>query len=198
VASPYASRTVVDAAVAAPITPPVPWLRDRSVLRQQLATQAFETSLPQLLRYADRSSMAWSREVRLPYLDRRVADVALSLQTRYLYADGVTKRILRDVGRGLVPEAVLARRDKVGFEPPQQLWLNDGRFREFIADVLLDPRAQARGLYDAKALAEDRKRGVWRDASAVWRALNTELWLRELVDSTPAAATSAPRTPAAA
>ncbi len=37
------------------------------------------TSLPNLLRYADRSSMAWSREVRLPFLDRRIAELALSL-----------------------------------------------------------------------------------------------------------------------
>ena len=181
-ASPYASSGVVRAAVAAPIVAPTPWFRDGNALRRQLVAQSFETSLPQLLRYADRSSMAWSREVRLPYLDRRIAELALSLPARFLFDTGVTKRILRDVGRGLVPESVLDRRDKVGFEPPQKTWLQDKRFRAFIGDVLLDPTARGRGLYEAAAIEQDLRAGAWRDHAALWRALNVELWLRELID----------------
>ena len=67
--------------------------------------------------------MAHSREVRLPFLDRRIAELALSLPALFLYRNGVTKRVLRDAARGHVPESVLARRDKVGFEPPQARWL---------------------------------------------------------------------------
>jgi asparagine synthase (glutamine-hydrolysing) len=182
-ASPYASRGVVEAAVAAPIVPPTPWFRDGSPLRRQLVTQSFETSLPQLLRYADRSSMAWSREVRLPYLDRRIAELALSLPASYLYDGGVTKRILRDVGRALVPDSVLRRRDKVGFEPPQKTWLEDERFRALVGDVLLDPKARGRGLYDVTAIEQDLAAGAWRDHAALWRALNVELWMRGLVEA---------------
>jgi asparagine synthase (glutamine-hydrolysing) len=194
-ASPYASGEVIEAAVSAPIVPPTPWFRDGDALRHQLVTQSFESSLPQLLRYADRSSMAWSREVRLPYLDRRIAELGLSLPARYLYEDGMTKRILRDVGRGLVPDAVLDRRDKVGFEPPQKTWLQDERFRAFIGEVLLDGRARARDLYDTAAIEQDLGRGTWRDHAALWRALNTELWLRALVETpVPEPAASQPAT----
>ncbi len=92
-------------------------------MRRELLLETFVTSLPTLLRYADRSSMAHSREVRLPYLDRRVAEYAFSLPAAFLCQDGVTKRILRDAVRGLVPESILARRDKIAFEPPQARWL---------------------------------------------------------------------------
>jgi asparagine synthase (glutamine-hydrolysing) len=182
-ASPYASAGAVDAALAAPIRTPTPWFRNGGAHRRQLVTQSFETSLPELLRYADRSSMAWSREVRLPYLDRRITELALSLPARYLYADGVMKRVLRDVGRGLVPDSVLDRTDKIGFEPPQKTWLATESFRAVIAEVLLDPRARSRGLYAANAIEQDLASGSWRDDSALWRTLNVEMWLRELVES---------------
>ena len=182
-ASPYASAGAVDAALTAPIRTPTPWFRGGGAHQRQLVTQSFETSLPQLLRYADRSSMAWSREVRLPYLDRRITELALSLPARYLYADGVMKRVLRDVGRGLVPDSVLDRTDKIGFEPPQKTWLETEPFRAAIAEVLLDPRARSRGLYAADAIEQDLASGSWRDDSALWRTLNVEMWLRELVES---------------
>jgi len=195
VASPYAAASLVESAAEAPLQPLTPWLENGTPLRRQLVAEAFETSLPHLLRYADRSSMAWSREVRLPYLDRRIAEFAFSLPAGFLYADGVTKRIVRDVGRGLVPDSVLARRDKVGFEPPQQEWLNDERFRKTIGEVLLDPGSKARGLYDVGAIEEDLGRDRWRDSAGIWRALSTELWLREIVDGrhTTSSITSASR-----
>jgi asparagine synthase (glutamine-hydrolysing) len=154
-----------------------------SPLGRELLAEAFDTSLPNLLRFADRSSMAHSREVRLPFLDRRIAELALSLPVSFLYAGGVTKRVLRDAARGLVPDAVLERRDKVAFEPPQKRWLAEPGLRKLVADVLLDPAAGRRGLYERGAIEQDARRGEWRDPDGIWRALNTELWLRALIDS---------------
>jgi asparagine synthase (glutamine-hydrolysing) len=127
--------------------------------------------------------MAQSREVRLPYLDRRIADFALSVPAGWLWTRGTSKTLLRDAGRGIVPEAVLARRDKVGFEPPQARWLREPGFRARIGEVLLDPAARARGLYDSAAIEHDLAAGSWRDSGAIWRALNAELWLRQLVEA---------------
>ena len=146
-------------------------------LRRELLRESFETSLPELLRYADRSSMAHSREVRLPFLDRRIAEFAFSLPPEFVYENGTTKRIVRDAGRGLVPEDVLARRDKVGYEPPQRRWLEHPAFRDLAGDVLLD----GRGLYRRKEIERDLRAGAWRDPEGLWRALNAELWLRALV-----------------
>jgi asparagine synthase (glutamine-hydrolysing) len=181
-ASIYADRGLV--AGSAPKIRPFASLERRNgpPLARELLMETFDTSLPNLLRYADRSSMAHSREVRLPFLDRRIAELALSLPASFLYANGVTKRVLRDAALGLVPDSVLTRRDKVGFEPPQKRWLAEPGLRKLAADVLLDPIADRRGLYARAAIEEDVRRGEWRDSDGIWRALNAELWLRALID----------------
>jgi asparagine synthase (glutamine-hydrolysing) len=172
-----------DASLGEPAAPEGWVAKEPDPLRRELLREAFVTSLPQLLRYADRSSMAKSREVRLPFLDRRVADFALSVPAGWLRSGGASKALLRDAGRGVVPDAVLARRDKVGFEPPQARWLREPGFLARIGDVLLDPTARARGLYDSAAIEDDLAAGAWRDPGAIWRALNAELWLRELIEA---------------
>jgi asparagine synthase (glutamine-hydrolysing) len=158
--------------------------RNGSPLRRELVNEAFDTSLPSLLRYADRSSMAWSREVRLPFLDRRLAELGLSLPASFLFHRGTTKRVLRDAARGLVPDSVLERTDKVGFEPPQARWLADPALRGHIAEVLLDERSRTRGLYDDAAIEADVAAATWRDPDGIWRAYNVEVWLRSLVETT--------------
>jgi asparagine synthase (glutamine-hydrolysing) len=184
VAAAYAGHELAgDASLGEPAAPEAWIAGEPDPLRRELLREAFVTSLPQLLRYADRSSMAQSREVRLPFLDRRIADFALSVPAGWLRSGGTSKVLLRDAGRGAVPDAVLARRDKVGFEPPQARWLREPGFRARIADVLLDPAARARGLYDGAAIEDDLAAGAWRDPDAIWRALNAELWLRGLVEA---------------
>jgi asparagine synthase (glutamine-hydrolysing) len=124
--------------------------------------------------------MAHSREVRLPFLDRRVAEFAYSLPPAFLYRNGFTKSVLRDAVRDLAPPEVLDRHDKVGFETPQAGWLRDPAWLRRIEEVLLDPDARDRGLYATDVIAEDRSRGTWRDPNGIWRALNLELWLRAI------------------
>jgi asparagine synthase (glutamine-hydrolysing) len=189
-ASPYAAADVIDAAVA--IDPPhVPWARPLGTLARELAREAFHTSLPALLRYADRNSMAHSREVRLPFLDPRIAELALSLPPTFLYRDGTTKRILRDAVRDIVPDVVLARRDKVGFETPEARWLATPAAVGRLADVVLDRDACCAGLLDRGALEADARSGHWRDPNAAWRALNLELWLRAFSRAPAASAAAA-------
>jgi asparagine synthase (glutamine-hydrolysing) len=182
-ASPYA--TAAAAAHGAAARPEEPdWERPRDPLRDQLLREAFFISLPHLLRYGDRNSMAHSREVRLPFLDRRVAELALSLPPGFLLDDGITKRVLRDAVRDLVPAQVLARRDKIGFEPPQAQWLGSETGRAWAADVLLDPAARDSGVIDVAAVETDLRAGAWRDPDALWRAMNVELW-RDAFDPVP-------------
>jgi asparagine synthase (glutamine-hydrolysing) len=177
--SPYASPGVRETVERVPRLP-MPPSGFRTPLAKELVRQAFHRMLPDLLRYADRNSMAHSREVRLPFLDRRVAEFALSLPAEFLYRDGVTKAVLREAVRGIVPAEVLDRRDKVGFEPPEATWFAGAAFMARISEVLLDPRALARGFYDAREIEADLRAGNWRDPRGIWRALNLELWLQAL------------------
>jgi len=175
--SPYVSKEIRDTVAHLPrfLTPADGF---RTPLARELLRQTFHTSLPDLLRYADRDSMAQSREVRLPFLDRRDAEFALSLPAGFLYRDGVTKAVLREAVAGVVPAEVLSRRGKVGFEPPQARWFAEPAFMRRISDVLLDPAALARGLYDRTEIEADLRASRWRDPNGIWRALNLELWLR--------------------
>ena len=173
-ASPYVSAAVVRA--TSRHGPSAPGFSEGSAVRRELILETFVTSLPLLLRYADRNSMAFSREVRLPYLDRRVAEFALSLPAEFIYRGELTKRILRDAARGFVPDPVLDRRDKVGYEAPQARWLATEPWRKRIGEVLLDPVTRGRELYDAAAIEADLAAGAWRDHAAIWRAFCAESW----------------------
>jgi len=91
----------------------------RDLLRQQL----LETSLPALLRYEDRNSMAWSIESRVPFLDYRLVEFTFGMPDEMKLDTGRTKVVLRTALRGIVPEPVRERRDKMGFVTPEALWL---------------------------------------------------------------------------
>ncbi len=171
-ASPYASRQAIEDAVA--VRPPTVY--GRSPLARNLLRETFHTSLPGLLRFADRDSMAHSRELRLPFLDRRVAEFALSLPPRFLFRDGTTKAVLRDALRGIVPDVVLDRRDKGRFETPEAAWFAGPAFVARAREVLLDRSAGGSDLYDTAAVEADARAGRWRDPSALWRAMNVEMW----------------------
>jgi asparagine synthase (glutamine-hydrolysing) len=174
--SPYVERGLGTEATDSE-SPPVDWRETGSVLRRELMRQAFQTSLPNLCRYADRDSMAHSVEVRMPFLDRRIAEFALSLPPTMIFHNGVTKHALRAALRGLVPDSVLDRREKIGYETPEQHWFDVPSARSRLAEVVLDPSARASGRYDVAALERDVASGSWRDVHALWRAVNVELWI---------------------
>ena len=78
-----------------------------------------EIQLAHLLRYADRNSMAFSVETRLPFLDYRLVEFALSVPSEYKIKEGWTKNIIREGMKGIIPEDVRKRKNKLGFEVPQ-------------------------------------------------------------------------------
>jgi asparagine synthase (glutamine-hydrolysing) len=94
-------------------------------LRDRLIHSLFKGELQELLRYADRNSMAHSREVRLPYLDHRIIEFVLSLPSEFLIKNAFSKYILRKSFENNLPRYVLWRKEKIGFAPPQNEWLKD-------------------------------------------------------------------------
>lgn len=173
-ASPYVNREAAESAVDV-VDAPVDWTSEGSPLRRELLRQTFRTDLPQLCRYADRDSMAFGVEVRLPFLDPRVAEFALSLPAGFVWRDGVSKRVVRDSVRGLVPDVVLNRTDKIAYETPQDLWFGTDAGRGRLAEILLDDTTTP--LNNRSEIERDIAAGKWRDAAAIWRATNVELWL---------------------
>lgn len=88
--------------------------------------------MQQLLRFADRNSMAYSREVRLPFLNADLVSFLFSLPSSYKIKNGWTKWIMRTTFESLLPKEIAWRKDKVGFEPPQQSWMENKNFKDML------------------------------------------------------------------
>src|SRR5207245_5724067 len=108
-----------------------------------------EMRLPQLLRNEDRNAMAFSIETRHPYLDADLVELALRAPEEQLVSAGERKRILRRSIAGLVPEAVLARRSKIGLQTPGD-WLSTPDFRSWYKGLVLTAPTELRNLIDLK------------------------------------------------
>ncbi len=130
--------------------------------------------------------MAFSIEARVPFLDYRVIELAFQLAPAQKLDGGLTKGVLRRAMRGIVPDAILDRRDKRGFETPVMQWLIR-RHAPWLRDLLLRGRAVDRGLLDRAEVAAmlDRNRDVLRGPGhEIWRMVSLELWLRAAFDPT--------------
>jgi asparagine synthase (glutamine-hydrolysing) len=92
----------------------------------------FVYGLEELLRLADRNSMAHATEVRLPYLHHPLVEFLFTLPAHLKIRNGWTKWLLRKTAEPLLPSEIVWRKDKVGFEPPQKLWMQDKQVEESI------------------------------------------------------------------
>ncbi len=153
-----------------------PGSRSPTMLRDQLEQSLTATSLPMLLRFEDRNSMAWSIESRVPFLTPRLAELALRLPEEHLIgADGLSKRVLRLALKGIVPDEVLERRDKIGFATPEARWLKE--IAPWVDATLAD--AERLDILDGSALRARWRRIVAGEIAyepCVWRWVNAIRW----------------------
>src|SRR5260221_295856 len=98
----------------------------------------FMNGMEELLRYADRNSMAHGVEVRLPFLSHELVEFVFSLPAHFKIREGWTKWLLRMSMEDVLPADITCRRDKTGFEPPQQDWLLDPVLQEYIQEARRD------------------------------------------------------------
>lgn len=100
-----------------------PEARGRRVVAQ-MANMLTRHGLPALLRHGDRNSMRFSVESRVPFLTLDMVELMLSMPEHYLVSPkGETKHLFRAAMKGIVPDEVLFRKDKIGFEPPEKAWI---------------------------------------------------------------------------
>jgi asparagine synthase (glutamine-hydrolysing) len=131
----------------------------------------------------DIASMANSLEVRSPFLDYRLVDLAASLPSSMKVRRGASKRVLRKALAELLPVGIL-KRPKVGFGLPIDEWMR-GELYEFARDALLDSTAKSRGLFDARTverLLNYHKKGIRNDGRQLWVLLVFEVWCRGVFD----------------
>lgn len=137
-------------------------------LRDALYKATAGTSLPALLAFEDRNSMAFGVESRTPFLDYRFVSFAFSVPTHFHVRSGMRKALLREAMRGIIPETIRARKDKIGFTTPAGAWKESSfaQVRE-LAVANADSR-----IFDRKMMDQAiNQSGAWNG----WRALSALL-----------------------
>lgn len=146
----------------------------RSLSLQQLQG----SNLQMLLHWEDRDSMAHSIEARVPFLDHRLVEFVVGLPDGHKIADGVTKRVLREGLRGVLPERIRTRMSKLGFATPEEHWVcrdQPDRFRRAVADAvsvcggLLTPAARD---FAEEVIASRRPFDF-----SIWRMISFARWV---------------------
>ncbi|KAA5533772.1 asparagine synthase (glutamine-hydrolyzing) [Taibaiella lutea] len=104
-------------------------------LNKSLYHSLLNGSLQELLRYADRNSMAHSLEVRLPFLNHQFVEFVYSLPIQYKINEGWTKYIMRKAFEPILPSEITWRIDKIGYEPPQKKWMEQQEIQDNIREA---------------------------------------------------------------
>lgn len=152
---------------------------------QEALLDHFEYKLEHLLKWEDRNSMFFSLEARTPFLDYRLVERTLSLQGTDVIKNGITKHILREAMKGILPETIRLRQDKIGFGTPQDEWFREPVFQNLILSLLNTESFRSRNLIDhTKALHfyQLHLSGKGNYAKEIWKWIHLELWFRQFID----------------
>lgn len=152
-------------------------------LNERLLQDVTFSSIPNLTRYDDKNSMAFSIESRPPFLDHELVEFIFSLPIDMKIKNGWNRYVYREAMKGLMPEKNRKRRSKIGFTNPEMSWLNAKVERYF--EIFNSDSFRSRKYWDAdevlKAFDKVLKGGSG-DILMFWRLMNTELWMRVYCD----------------
>jgi asparagine synthase (glutamine-hydrolysing) len=155
-------------------------------LRLQLAEALQYNCLPTLLRYADRNSMAFGLEVRLPFLDHKLVEFCISLPDSFWIQDGWHKYVMRKAIEGVVPPSIQWRADKMGYAAPLDQWLR-GPLRAWAEARLFDV-STAWHTHETKntirQLWNQHQSGAANNSWALWRWISLVEWMQTFRDQT--------------
>lgn len=103
------------------------WKKLNNSISKESHEQLLYSKLPILLHNEDRNSMAFSIESRVPFLDYRLVEFALSLPDEKKINKGTTKYILREGMKDILPEKIVNRKDKMAFVTAEEVWIKNNK-----------------------------------------------------------------------
>lgn len=137
-------------------------------------------TIPTLLHYEDRSSMAHSIESRVPFLDYRLVELGLNLKPSQLTHKGVSRPLFRKAVQPYLPEQIVNRKDKLGFPVPFAQWTRTV-LKSYVSDILLQKNALIYEYVDSNRVfqnLENHFSGIKDYSWEIWRLLSLENFLR--------------------
>ncbi len=131
----------------------------------------------------DNMTMSWGLEARVPFLDHQLVELAARCPAAIKFRSGA-KHLLKEVARGLLPDAVIDR--PKGYFPMPALKYVRGEFLDFMRDMLLSRAARERGLfqprYIERLLSAPEMHHTRIQGSKLWQLALLEFWLQRHVD----------------
>jgi asparagine synthase (glutamine-hydrolysing) len=131
-----------------------------------------KTNLPALLRYEDKNAMRHGIETRLPFLDYRLVEFSLSLPGHFKITNGWTKHVLRQTMKGRMPDSIVWRRNKMGFEAPNSKWF--AQHHQIMRDTVLGSRL----LEELSCPGSIERQYDTLDSLTRWRLFTVAKWER--------------------
>lgn len=154
-------------------------LRRTGNLSTLLRNQFLSSTMPALLRYEDRNSMAFGVEARLPFLDYRCVEFAMSLPDEMKISNGQTKAVLRRALHNDLPLKVRDRTTKIGFSTPDLQWFQ-GAASAIVKPALEDSLALFPGMFEESKLRKLASSSLEDPLlrRALWRVISLSRWGR--------------------
>jgi len=143
-----------------------------------------------LLRDSDVMGMAYSLEIRCPFVDHNLIEFALAIPDKYKIRNMDTKIILKEAFRNYLPPEIIHRK-KMGFAFPLSAWLKNGKLKELVEDCLSETSVRNRRLFnytEIKKIKDDyfslKKDSVqtYQYYQKVWLLVVLEIWFRQFID----------------
>jgi len=150
------------------------------VLRMDVTTLVVDDPVKRV----DNMTMAWGLEARVPFLDHHLVELAAQMPPELKLGSG-GKHVLKQIARGLIPDAVIDR--PKGYFPMPALKYVRGAFLDWMRDILDSTACRQRGVFDRgyvdKLLAEPDQHFTALRGSKLWHLALLELWLQTHVDA---------------
>ena len=160
---------------------------DIKTLKEALILAETYYSLPHLLRFEDKNSMRWSIESRVPFCDHELVEYVLSLPPQAIIKKGVTKRVLREALKDILPENVRNRVSKIGFATPDENLLRTEQGYRLVKSIIQSHSFRNRKYWKVdiiRKMLEEHYKGEKNYSQELWKVIILELWFRRWIDRT--------------
>ncbi|WP_312061438.1 asparagine synthase (glutamine-hydrolyzing) [Anaerotignum sp.] len=132
-----------------------------------------------ILLKADKMSMAHSLEVRVPFLDRIVFDIARTIPTKYKVNEENTKYAMRQAAHRYLPDMV-AEKKKLGFPVPIRIWLKEDKYYQIVKDAFTSKAAQ--NFFKTEEIVkylEEHREGKADNSRKIWTIFMFLVWHKQ-------------------
>ncbi|HRO44685.1 asparagine synthase (glutamine-hydrolyzing) [Agriterribacter sp.] len=190
----YYSATEIQQLFREDITAEYDWLRSqhRSIFNQlykdDLINQVCHTDIHMFMQglnlsYTDRASMAASVEVRVPFIDKEVIELAMKIPGKLKYKYKQSKYILKKVAEDYLPKEIIYR-PKASFGAPIRSWIS-GELRPLVDELLSEDAVNQREIFNynyIRRIIDNDRKGAEDNAYRLYMLITMELWFRQYID----------------